>query len=110
MSAHAAEQYHLRVRPGLDLDTARAELEQLQLMGQVSTKPPGWVTAAEPARYYLLLGEAVVLPLAPQEQGWVATTCLTKGTLTPTGRARKSARKAARTARKRAERRGTKAV
>ena len=105
LSAHAAEQYQHRVKPGLDLDAARAELKQLQLVGQISTRAPGWVNAAKPAPYYLLLGDAIVLPLAPQAQGWVATTCITQLTLTPTRRSAKSARKASLGSGRRARRR-----
>ena len=42
--------------------------------------------AANPAPYYLLIGDAIVLPLLPQGDGWVATTCVTQRTLTPTRR------------------------
>jgi hypothetical protein len=105
LSAHAVEQYQQRVKPGLDLDPARGELERLRPLGEISTEPPDWVNAARPAPYYLLLGDAIVLPLAPQAAGWVATTCVTQRTLTPTRRSAKSARNASLAARKRAQRR-----
>ena len=105
VSAHAVEQYRDRVKPGLDPDAARAELEQLRALGRIQTEPPGWVNAARPAAYYLLLGDQIVLPLAPQADAWVATTCVTQRTLTPRRRAAKSARKASLAARKRAQRR-----
>ena len=105
VSAHAVEQYRDRVKPGLDPDAARAELEQLRTLGRIQTEAPGWVNATRPAAYYLLLGEQIVLPLAPQADAWVATTCVAQRTLTPTRRAAKSARKASLAARKRAQRR-----
>ena len=105
VSAHAVEQYRDRVKPGLDPDAARAELEQLCALGLIQTEAPGWVNAARPAAYYLLLGDQIVLPLAPQADAWVATTCVAQRTLTPTRRAAKSARKASLAARKRALRR-----
>jgi hypothetical protein len=105
LSAHAVEQYQQRVKPGLDPAAARFELEQLRLVGRISGQAPGWVNAAKPALYYLLLGDAVVLPLAPHGDGWVATTCVTQLTFTPTRRTAKSARKASLGARKRAQRR-----
>ena len=105
LSGHAAEQYQQRVKPGLDPHSARAELERLRPLGEIATVAPVWVNAARPADYYLLLGDAVVLPLAPQGDGWIATTCVTQRTLTPTRRAAKSARKASLGARKRAQRR-----
>ncbi len=67
--------------------------------------PPARAAAATPARYYLLLGDAVVLPLAPHGERWLATTCITQRTMTPTRRRAKSARKASLNARKRAQRR-----
>jgi len=105
VSSHAVEQYRDRVKPGLDPDAARAELEHLRTLGHVQTEPPGWVNPARPAAYYLLLGDQIVLPLAPQADAWVATTCVSQRTLTPTRRAAKSARKASLAARKRAQRR-----
>lgn len=105
ISAHAVEQYRERVKPGLDLDTARGELERLRPVGEISADAPSWVNAAKPAPYYMLLGDAIVLPLAPHRDGWVATTCVTQRTLTPTRRVAKSARKASLGARKRATRR-----
>jgi hypothetical protein len=105
VSAHAVEQYRDRVKPGLDSDGARTELEQLCALGLIQTDAPGWVNPARPAAYYLLLGDQIVLPLAPQADAWVATTCVARRTLTPTRRAAKSARKASLAARKRALRR-----
>jgi len=105
VSAHAVEQYRDRVKPGLDSDAARTELEQLCALGLIQTEAPGWVNPARPAAYYLLLGDQIVLPLAPQADTWVATTCVAQRTLTPTRRAAKSARKASLAARKRALRR-----
>jgi hypothetical protein len=105
VSAHAVEQYRDRVKPGLDSDAARTELEQLCALGLIQTDAPGWLNPARPAAYYVLLGDHVVLPLAPQADGWVATTCVAQRTLTPTRRAAKSARKASLAARKRARRR-----
>ncbi len=105
LSAHAVEQYQQRVKPGLDLDPARAELERLRQVGEISAVAPSWVNAATPARYYLLLGDAIVLPLAPNGERWLATTCVTEQTMTPTRRRAKSARKASLNARKRAQRR-----
>ncbi len=105
LSFHAVAQYQQRVKPGRNLDAARDELERLRPLGEISNLAPDWVNAARPAPYYLLLGDAIVLPLAPQAAGWVATTCVTQRTLTPTRRSAKSARNASLAARKRAQRR-----
>ena len=105
VSAHAAERYRHRVKPGLDLHAARGELERLRAMGEISAREPAWLDAANPAPYYLLIGDAIVLPLLPQAGGWVATTCVTQRTLTPTRREAQSAHTASLAARKRAQRR-----
>jgi hypothetical protein len=105
VSAHAVEQYRDRVKPGLGVDAARGELERLRAMGDISPHPPDWLKTATPTPYYLLIADAAVLPLLPQGDGWIATTCVTQRTLTPTRRSAKSARKASRSARNRAVRR-----
>ena len=94
LSHHAVEQYQHRVKPGLEEGAVRGELDRLRSLGQICAEAPRWVNAARPARYYLLLGDAIVLPLAPQADGWIATTCVARPTLTPARRAAKSARKA----------------
>jgi hypothetical protein len=104
LSDHAVEQYQRRVKPGLEPGAARDELERLRALGQISAEAPRWVNAARPARYYLLLGDAIVLPLAAQEDAWIATTCVAQRTLTPTRRSAKAARRASRRAGKRARR------
>jgi hypothetical protein len=105
LSAHAAEQYRHRVKPGLDLDGARAELEQLRLVGAITSIEPAWLNTAKPAPHYLLITDALALPLVPQDGGWIATTCLANSTLTPTRRGAKSARRQSLASRKRARRR-----
>lgn len=93
VSTHATEQYRHRVRPGLDLDAGRLELERLCRAGEISTTAPGWLNAATHACHCLLLAGEVALPIRPQAGGWIATTCLTQRTLLATRRAAKSARK-----------------
>jgi hypothetical protein len=105
VSRHAAEQYRYRVRPGLDRDAARVELERLRGAGEISTVAPEWLNAAKQAAHDLLLGDAVALPIARQREGWIATTCVTRRTLTPTRRVAKSARKMSLGAGRRARRR-----
>lgn len=105
VSAHAAEQYRHRVKPGLDVDAARGELEWLRAIGEISAQEPAWLRAANPAPYYLLIRDAIVLPLLPQAGRWVATTCVCQRTPTPTRRGAKTARRASLPARKRAQRR-----
>jgi hypothetical protein len=105
VSAHAVEQYRDRVKPGLDPDGARAELEQLCTLGRIQTEAPGWVNPATPAAYCLLLGEQIVLPLAPPGRRLGRDHLRRAAHPDPPRRAAKSARKASLAARKRAQRR-----
>ena len=105
LSVHAAEQYQQRVKPGLDLAAARAELEQLLPAGQITGDPPAWLRSAGRTPYYMIISDAIALPLTPQTGGWIATTCVTQTTLTQTRRSAKSTRKASLAAGKRARRR-----
>jgi hypothetical protein len=104
-SAHLAERYRHRVKPGFGLHAARGELERPRAMDEISAQEPAWVHAADLGQCYLLSGDAIVLPLAPQGDGWVATNCATQRTLTPTRREAQSTRTASRAARERAQRR-----
>ena len=105
VSAHAAEQYQQRVKPALDLEAARAELEQLVPVAEITATEPGWMHAADPAPFYLVISNALALPLVPQDGGWIATTCVAAGTYTPVRRAQRGAYKASQAAAKRAKRR-----
>ena len=105
LSAHAAEQYQQRVKPTLDPGAARAELEQLLPAGEITEDPPAWLRSAGRTPCYLIISDAVALPLTPQRGRWIATTCVTQTTLSQARRAAKSTRKASLAARKRARRR-----
>jgi hypothetical protein len=105
ITKHAANQYQQRVKPALDVDAARAELERLRLVGKITANEPRWVNAARPAPYYPTISDAAALLLAPQDGGWLATTCVTASTYTPARRAQRRAHKASKMSRKRAERR-----
>ena len=101
ISVRAAEQYHRRIKAGLELDAARAELERLVPLGEVPAAPPEWANPKDAPPYWLLLGDDIVLPLKPQHGRWMATTCLAQQTLNAAQRDAKSARKASFRSRKR---------
>ena len=105
ISDHAVEQYRQRIKPGFDLDAAQAELEQLRAVAQIAASAPEWVNAVRQAPCYLLIGDAIVLPVLRDRNGWVATTCLIDRTITPARRQAKTARKASLGSAKRAQRR-----
>lgn len=105
ISGHAVEQYRYRVKPALDLDAARAELTRLVAVGEITSIEPSWMHAAKPAPFYLLVGDALALPLKSQGGGWIATTCVAQTTYTPTRRAQRAAYKNSKASAKRAARR-----
>jgi hypothetical protein len=53
LSVHAAEHYGKRLKPGLDLAAARADLERLRLVGEITSVAPRWLHAAKPAPHDL---------------------------------------------------------
>ena len=105
VSDHAAGQYRHRVKPGLQPDAARRELEQLAPLAQVSSSPPAWINAKDPAPYWLTIAEGIVLPLKPQHGRWILTTCVTKRTSTSARRDAKTRRRISLGSRGRARRR-----
>jgi hypothetical protein len=105
LSEHAVEQYRKRARPALDPTPARAELGQLLRSGEIIAEPPAWARSAQTKPFYLVIGDALALPLAAQDGRWVTTTCLVRTTLTARRREERSRQKAARAAAKRARRR-----
>jgi hypothetical protein len=105
VSGHAVEQYRHRVKPALDVDAAGAELKRLVAVGEITRVEPGWLHAAKAAPFYLVVGDALALPLKRQAGGWIATTCLAKTTYTPTRRAQRAAYKKSKQSAKRAARR-----
>ena len=107
LSEHAVEQYRARIRPGLDHDDARAELARLVPSGEIRDTPPEWARSATAKPYYLVIGDALALPLAAQHGRWVTTTCLVQTTLTPRRREERNRRRAQRAAAKRARRRAS---
>lgn len=107
LSEHAVEQYRERIRPALDRATARVELARLVPSGQIGEEPPDWARSAGAKPYYLVIGDALALPLAPQHGRWVTTTCLVQTTLTPRRREERTRRKARRAAATRARRRAS---
>jgi hypothetical protein len=107
LTEHAVEQYRERIRPALDLAGARVELARLLPGGEIREQPPDWARSAGAKPYYLVIGDALALPLAPQRGRWVTTTCLVQTTLTPRRREERTRRRADRAAAKRARRRAS---
>jgi hypothetical protein len=105
LSEHAVEQYRERAKPALDSAAARTELGRLVFSGEIFTQPPEWTRSAGTKPYYLVIADALALPLAPQSGRWVITTCLVKTTLTERRREERAQHKARRASAKRGQRR-----
>jgi hypothetical protein len=105
VSEHAVSQFRERLRPALDPGPARTELEQLLKTGVVVAVAPEWARSASPRPYHLIIGDVIGLPLARQGELWLATTCVTRTSLTSEARADSTRRKASRMSAKRAQRR-----
>jgi hypothetical protein len=64
-----------------------------------------WLHAANPAPYYLRIGDDVALPVRPHMGGWITTTCLTAATPSDATRSARHAHRRGRRAARRAMRR-----
>ena len=89
---HCVEQYQLRFRPALDFVCAEADLTMISGCGHMTTAPPRRRREAEA---YFLVGEDLVMPLvrSTTSTGWLAVTCLCRGTISPIERDRRRARR-----------------
>ena len=90
-SGHAVERFRERVRPGLTLEAARADLIRVVESGRLVSQPPRWIQWDERSPLFLELGD-VVFPLrtASGEADWEAATCLVRGSLSLEARRRRS--------------------
>lgn len=88
LSAHAISRYRERVKPALDDQGARTELQQLLEIaeGEPSTRPPEWLAEGE-VEAYLPLTDQICLVVIGKTGGWRAVTCLVANSLSPEGRA-----------------------
>jgi len=102
---HCVARYIERVKPDLEPQAARRELDQLKQVGKIATSAPAWAREAEPAAYYLMVGEDIVLPLAGGLDRWWASTCLVFTGISDHARDRRRALKASRGSSKSARRR-----
>lgn len=79
MSDHAVARYQERVRPGLSLPEAEAELMRVLPFGEVTLVKPSFVFVAEPDTVgWLVVGDGIAFPLAQAGSHLVAVTCLTR--------------------------------
>jgi hypothetical protein len=90
-SVHCLERFEERFRPGLGLDVARRELSKVVENGVEVGAPPAWSGLALPSSHesFLLVGEDLVLVLLERGDGFIATTCVGRGTIRPSERRRR---------------------
>jgi hypothetical protein len=92
--AHSVERYRDRLRPGLTIEFAEAELQRIACHAQMSREAPEWLCSErQDAAVFLTIADAT-FPLVLAEDGsfFVAVTCLTKGSLSPEARERRNLR------------------
>ena len=77
LTRHAIERYEQRIRPGVTIEEARADLERLAAQGTLTVDPPPWIGQSNwtAAVRYLLVGD-VVLPLGRADGRLIALTCI----------------------------------
>lgn len=102
LTYHAVARYQERVRPGLEVDHARIDLERLLPLGEITSWAPCWLQSRQQqsAAFYLTVGD-VSLPLDPcreDRERLVALTCLVRGSLSDRARASRNQRRSRRTA------------
>lgn len=81
LTAHAVERYAERMSRFKDTRSAGLELQRMaQTLGQLGCAPSWWRAEEEyRASTFLLIGANVALPLRRDRNGWVATTCVSRG-------------------------------
>ena len=102
ISKHCVKRWRDRVRPGLNTAAARRELEGvLECAGdEVVDLPPDWTRLAEPDSHtsFLVVGDDLVLVLIDRGDGFLAKTCVPRGTISPWERMRRRRRSSSRNA------------
>jgi hypothetical protein len=102
LTSHAVDRYRERVRPGLDVQHARIDLERLLSLGEITSWAPCWLQPRQhqAAAFYLTVGD-ISLPLDPNREDrerLVALTCLVRGSLSDCARLSRNQRRSRRTA------------
>lgn len=97
LSKHCVERWRDRVRPGLDVDSARRELVGVLgcAGGTVVDIAPDWSGLAAPdsRTSYLVVGDDLVLVLIELGDHLLAKTCVPRGSIAPWERMRRRNRK-----------------
>jgi hypothetical protein len=112
LTVHAVERFQERVRPTLDLEAAKTELDRrADQFGRRVEARPDWLgmegrNIVAPADAYLLIGDDVVLPLADRSTGPLALSCLVRGSIPPAERRQRNVKRRKRRLERAAHRRG----
>ncbi len=105
---HAVQRYNERVRPGLSVQAARADLERLIREHAQIVERPAWCVEARggksDATHWVTIGPDVVLPCAKtMRHALVALTVITNHGLSARARAKRTAERRAEKRRRQAE-------
>ncbi len=96
ISKHCVERWRDRFRPGLDIGSARRELEGVLSCagGEPVDLAPEWSGLAAPDSHtsYLVVGDDAVLVLIELGDRLLAKTCVPRGSITPWERRRRERR------------------
>jgi hypothetical protein len=111
LSPHCERRFRDRLRPTLEPLAAARELERLVAEhALIKLEPPRWLERrqrAEPADFYLVIGEYAVLPVrrvGGRFAHFIAVTCLVRTGISDEARRRRNERGRATRARRRAHR------
>jgi hypothetical protein len=107
LSDHAIERYRERVRPGLSVEDAEAELQRVLGFATFTREPPDFAAEHEGVTVgFLLLGDGIAFPVVRSESGgdFVATTCVGNWSLSEETRERRNRKAAIRRRRRKARR------
>jgi hypothetical protein len=111
LSPHCELRFRDRVKPALSVEAAAHELERLLAkQALIKLEPPRWVAQrmrAEPADFYVLIGDCIALPVRSfggRFARFVAVTCLVRTAISDEARRRRNERRRAMRARRRAHR------
>lgn len=101
VSDHAVERFQERVKPALDLDAARTELEALvRAAEKPSSEQPNWHVKAVPCSLYLHLSDGIACTVKDE----TVTSVLTRASEAPDAKAAKKREKKKRQAERRVKR------
>ena len=106
ISDHCVDRYIERVKPALSIEQAEADLERLVGLAGIAAEPPAWHEERSllESDGYVVICDEIALPLQRAHDAgvFVATTCVTRTSVSGKARAKRNHHKRSRRAAKRA--------